>query len=63
MVDTLYVLTDVNGTDHLVCENASIIGRITGQYVAQCGVTFLPASLTAPPVRRCSGCSGSTLLI
>jgi hypothetical protein len=63
LVDTIYGLTDVGGTEHYVNENASIIGRITGQYVALCGATFLPASLMAGPARRCSGCSGSSLLI
>lgn len=55
-------LTDADGWEHLVNEEAMLLGRLTGFYVTLCGWTVAPASLTAPPGRMCGYCAESKLV-
>lgn len=58
---TLVRLTDVQGIEHSVTDEAMVLGRITGYYVTLCGWTVEGSSLTAPPGRSCRRCLESTL--
>ena len=55
-------LTDADGWEHWVSEEAMLLGRLTGFYVTLCGWTVAPASLTAPPGRGCWYCAQSKLI-
>lgn len=55
-------LTDADGWEHWVNEEAMVLGRLTGWYVTLCGWTVAPASLTAPPGRACRYCRESQLV-
>lgn len=61
-MEWLYRFTDSTLREHWLLEPAMTIGRLTGHYVACCGATLLPASLTAPPRRPCPHCRRSPLL-
>lgn len=54
--------TSADNRQHWIGDDALILGRLSGYYVALCGVPLLPASLTAPPGRWCDHCRYSPLL-
>jgi hypothetical protein len=58
---TLTKLTDIGGWEHLVNDEAMLLGRYTGHYVTLCGWTVDPASLTTPPGQPCPACYKSFL--
>lgn len=53
----LIAVTDTGGIAHLVTEDAMIVGRCHGRYVACCGAEILPASLTEPERGYCRACA------
>jgi len=55
-------LTDAEGWEHWVSDEAMLLGRLTGWYVTLCGWAVPPASLTAPPGRPCLHCARSQLI-
>lgn len=59
---TLTGLTDSDGWEHWVTEEAMLLGPLTGFYVTLCGWTVTPASLTVPPGRACQYCVTSNLI-
>ncbi|MGH3904231.1 MAG: hypothetical protein ACRDTE_08585 [Pseudonocardiaceae bacterium] len=52
----LRAVTDVDGTTHLVTDEAMAAGRAGGCYGAVCGDHVLAASLTMPEPRHCQKC-------
>ncbi|MGH4015872.1 MAG: hypothetical protein ACRDSL_18505 [Pseudonocardiaceae bacterium] len=53
----LLTVTEAGGLAHLVTEDAMIVGRFHGRYVACCGTEILAGSLTEPERRYCQDCA------
>lgn len=49
-------VVDASLTAHTVPEEACVVGRSEGRYVAICGEKILPAALVAKQARYCSLC-------
>ncbi|MGH4012807.1 MAG: hypothetical protein ACRDSL_02475 [Pseudonocardiaceae bacterium] len=47
------------GSAHLVRDDAFIVGRPAGRYLAVCDTVVLAASLTAPTVTYCRSCANT----
>ena len=57
MVVPLFPMTDVGtGLAHWVTGEAMTSGQRTGRYTTVCGLTVIPASLTALESGRCRRC-------
>lgn len=52
----LRAVTDAGGLTHLVSDEAMVVGRNIGRYVACCGDEIVAASLTMPEAGRCRRC-------
>ncbi|MCA1672790.1 MAG: hypothetical protein LC799_11495 [Actinobacteria bacterium] len=52
----LLAVTDIDGTAHLVTDEAMAAGRAAGRYLAVCDAVVLAASLTTPESGHCKKC-------
>lgn len=55
-VPRVITMTDADGRQHYVTDDAAAVGRRSGRYVGVCATVIVAASLTAPDGAACEAC-------